>query len=252
MLEYSLMSEIGDRKQNEDSVGMIQVENRYCFILADGLGGHGGGADASQMVVDCVKQIFEEKGEISQECMAECFQRSQDLLLEEQQKQHRENEMKTTLVILMMDETKALWGHVGDSRLYVFEKGKYTFRTLDHSVPQMLVASGEITEKEIRGHADRNRLLRVMGAEWNRPGYQISEERELTDGMSFLLCTDGFWELIEEKKMESAWKKAESPEEWIDLMRDQVKKKGAKTNMDNYSAIAVFIKEDKEDGSSSM
>lgn len=67
------------------------------------------------------------------------------------------------------------WGHVGDSRLYYFKNGKIVKRTLDHSVPQMLVARGEIDEKEIRHHPDRNRLVRVMGMEWDEPKYQVSE-----------------------------------------------------------------------------
>jgi len=74
-------------------------------------------------------------------------------------------------------------------------------RTLDHSVPQLLVKSGRIKEKEIRKHPDRNRLLKVMGVVWASPEYEKSRVITLNGKEAFLLCSDGFWELIEEKKM---------------------------------------------------
>ena len=151
------------------------------------------------------------------------------------------DEMKTTLVVLLIDEEKILWGHIGDSRLYYFQNRKYRVRTLDHSVPQMLVLAGEITEKEIRGHADRNRLLRVMGTEWDSPKYQIAEFMETGQKMAFLLCSDGFWELIEEKTMQTMLKKSETPENWLDNMEKEVLKNGKGKEMDNYSAVAVFV-----------
>ena len=114
-------------------------------------------------------------------------------------------------------------------------------RTLDHSVPQMLVNIGEIDEDEIRNHPDRNRLLRVMGAEWETPQYQYSEKIPLKKGQAFLLCSDGFWELITEKMMIRFLRRADSVDEWLDTMMDYVEEKGKEKNMDNYSAIAVWI-----------
>ena len=71
--------------------------------------------------------------------------------------------MKTTVVVLHIKNKNARWAHVGDSRLYFFKNKKLIERTLDHSVPQNLVVCKEIKEKDIRYHADRNRLLRVLG-----------------------------------------------------------------------------------------
>ena len=65
----------------------------------------------------------------------------------------------------------------------------------------MLVAAGEIDEKEIRHHPDRNRLVRVMGMEWDEPKYQVSEPMPEEPGQAFLLCSDGFWENIEEEQI---------------------------------------------------
>ena len=151
-------------------------------------------------------------------------------------------DLKTTAVALTIYEDKAVWAHVGDSRLYVFNKNKVVKHTLDHSVPQMLVFAGEIKDKHIRNHPDRNRLLKVMGARDTELKYDISEVTDLKDCQAFLLCSDGFWENIIERKMCKFLRKSKSVEQWLQLMVDEVKKNGMGDNMDNNSAIAVWVK----------
>ncbi|MDF2889612.1 MAG: serine/threonine-protein phosphatase, partial [Lacrimispora sp.] len=70
--------------------------------------------------------------------------------------------------------------------------------------------------------------------------YQLSEEVKEEGRQAFLLCSDGFWELIEEKKMEKTLKASSSPEEWLSLMKTIVLKNGKYADMDNYSAVAVW------------
>ncbi len=79
-----------------------------------------------------------------------------------------------------------------------------------------------------------------MGAETEELNYQLSEEvlKEGKTGIS--PCSDGFWELIEDKKMEKTLKASASPEEWLSMMKMNVLKNGRYTDMDNYSAVAVW------------
>lgn len=240
MVSYHLFSNRGDRENNEDNVGMYQAEQNFCFALADGLGGHGKGERASEIAVEQAVVAFAMNG-VGEEPMAEAFAKAQQAILTEQKEDVTAMDMKTTLVLLHIEENQIRWGHIGDSRLYYFQNGKLVKRTLDHSVPQMLVAAGQIKEKHIRNHPDRNRLLRVLGVDWDSPKYQIAEPEPRTGQQAFLLCTDGFWELIDEKKMMNCLKKAKTPEEWILLMEGIVRKNGQGTNMDNYSAIAVWV-----------
>lgn len=240
MLTYEILSKPGERDHNEDYTDVARCGNAFCFVLADGLGGHGGGEEASKLVSECILEDFKVNGEVSEEYLRKCFEVSQNRLMEEQERQNRVNEMKTTLVVLLSDGHTFLWGHIGDSRLYFFKNKKLVERTLDHSVPQMLVAAGEIKEEEIRGHADRNRLLRVMGMEWDTPRYKLAQPVECNGHMAFLLCSDGFWEWIKEKTMQNALKKAKTPAQWLEAMEKEVKKNGMGKGMDNYSALVVF------------
>lgn len=241
MVDYSIISEIGDRTINEDNIAFWQEGELFCIALADGLGGHCGGDLASSLVVKNVLKIFRSKQEVSLECMVQCFEVSKSALLAQQISEHNKYEMKTTLSILMVDQSHILWGHVGDSRIYHFYQKKFVEHTLDHSVPQMLVLAGEIREQDIRRHPDRNRLLKVMGTEWQKPAYTISTLCSVKENTAFLLCSDGFWEWITEREMEKSLKKASDAQSWLTNMKKIVEKKGKKHNMDNYSAAAVLI-----------
>ena len=241
MVTFSMLSEIGSRGNNEDCVGMYQDGDTFCFALADGLGGHGCGEVASRMAVDAVIALFDEEGE-STAFLERAFQAAQDQIAARQEADPACRDMKTTLVALTLGGQTAQWAHVGDSRLYYFENGKLCGRTLDHSVPQMLVSIGKIREKDIRRHPDRNRLLRVVGEDLD--GEELNVTLSLgcqrKGRQAYLLCTDGFWELIEEKKMEALLRKVKTPEEWLRAMQEVVIKNGRNKNMDNYSAIAVW------------
>ncbi|MCI8379631.1 MAG: serine/threonine-protein phosphatase [Lachnospiraceae bacterium] len=234
-ITYATLSNSGGRKLNEDYLG---CSGNHVFVLCDGLGGHGSGEVASRFVVEQILSCYEERG-LS---MEESIQYAQDALLEKQEKENAHNAMKTTVVCLELLDNEAKFAHVGDSRVYLFENGKYKSRSLDHSIPQMLVQRGIIKEKDIRHHEDRSRLLCVMGAEWNVPKYQVADHIKTDKNTTFLLCSDGFWELIDEKLMSSVLKKSETPEEWLAAMEHIIIENGQGTNMDNYSAIAVFLR----------
>lgn len=239
-VSYSTYSDVGSRSINEDSIGAFSASNRECFVLCDGLGGHGKGDVASSITVMTVKSLFQ-KADKLQSFLADSFTASEEALLAEQRKTNEMHKIKTTAVILALDNKKAYAGHVGDSRLYVFYKKGTYIRTKDHSIPQMLVISGEIKENEIRNHPDRNILLRVLGVDWEEPMYELIKPIPLRKCRAFLLCSDGFWELIEEDEMCSLLQSSESSQEWLDRMVEIVKEKGKEKNMDNNSAIAVMI-----------
>ena len=161
--------------------------------------------------------------------------------MDEQVRSNAAKKMKTTAVCLVTDRRNAYIGHVGDSRLYVFQHDKVSFRTKDHSIVQMMASMGEIRDEEIRNHPDRNTLLRVMGIEWEKPQYEIEPVIPLRKCQAFLLCSDGFWELITEDQMCNMLSESKSASRWLDSMVRIVKENGKDKEMDNNSAIAVWV-----------
>ena len=240
MLTYKMITHQGSREHNEDCATCVESGGNYCFVVADGLGGHGQGEVASQKVIEVFEREFSTNDKSNEGFLEVAFSKSQAEVLAMQQADSAKFEMKTTAVCLSIIEGKCQWGHIGDSRLYVFCKNKVQVRTLDHSVPQMLVLSGEIKEKHISTHPDRNRLLRVIGVEWDSPRYELSDEFPLSDCQAFLLCTDGFWEYVTPKLMGKLLKKSNTADEWLNLMTAEVEKNGQGQEMDNYTAIAVM------------
>lgn len=133
-----------------------------------------------------------------------------------------------------------MWAHIGDSRLYHFLDGELIEQTFDHSVSQMAVLRGEISQEEIRGHVDRNRLLRAIGRE-DTIKIDCSDIVDMEgEDHAFLLCTDGFWEYVTEDEMEKDLRKSRSPGEWLDRMLKRLDKRTRKKNNDNNSAVAIM------------
>lgn len=244
MIEYATISKIGKRKTNEDTVKVFvnQPLSTYGFVLADGLGGQGHGDIASNFACECVGAAIENTGSFEDDFIDRCFDTVQEMLVEEKKLKDLPSIM-TTLVVLLITEKTARWGHIGDSRLYHFRDGRQLSRTVDHSVPQMLALSGQIKEREIRHHPSQNILLHALGSNWNAPEYDIDQrDMRIIKGDVFLLCSDGFWEWIEEKDIIKILKKDLSAYEALRKMTAEVEANATGKNMDNYSAILVFVK----------
>lgn len=241
MFGCSIISKKGGRAVNEDSVSVAKRGDSYCFTLCDGLGGHGSGDVASRGVAKLFKNIFEQTDKKGKEFFDFAYSKSNEAVIECQNKKGVSFAMKTTVVSLLVDSENCVWSHLGDSRLYCFDRDLNFERTLDHSVAQMLVRANEIGEEEIRFHPDRNKILRAIGADEEQPEYCLSESVKTKDCKAFLLCSDGFWELITEAQMVSFLKESESASEWLGKMTKAVLQNGQNKNMDNYSAIAILM-----------
>ena len=231
----------GDRPVNEDSILCVRNGQDQLFVLCDGLGGHLCGDEASTLVCSEMRKQFLLDGIPDPERkLRHCIDRSQEALLEAQKRDSRHSGMRTTMCSVFISGSTVRAAYIGDSRIYHFRRGKLLRRTLDHSVPQMLVRMGELREEDIRGNENRNRLLRAMGMPWEIPQYDMWDSvHDAAAGDAFLLCSDGFWEWILEGNMEKILQKTENSSQWLSEMERVVRKAGKNQVMDNYSAIAV-------------
>jgi len=233
------ISNRGGRGYNEDHTLSAVANDTACWVVADGLGGHGGGADASAIACEAAVRSFLADPSLSPDAVRAHIEAAHQAVLQQQVAQPALARMRTTIVMLVANATHAVWGHVGDSRLYHLRAGKIISQTKDHSVPQNLVDAGEITIFDIRHHEDRARLLRSLGEEQTARSSVVAQPIPLAQGDAFLLCSDGLWDYVYELEMELDFAKSTHPAEWLAYMETRLQER-VDGNHDNYTAVAVI------------
>ncbi len=199
-LESAFSAHQGGREEQQDHVDVLVAERDRLLVVADGMGGHAGGQIASRAALETARQLWQQwdrDSKTPQEFLGQVIATAHEAinrLGEEQGLQPR-----STCVMLYLDGERAVWSHVGDSRLYRFRDGKLQNRTRDHSVPQMLLDMGKITEEDVATHPDQNRLTQSLGGD-SDPEPDFGEE-SLKSGDAFLLCSDGLWERVTPDRM---------------------------------------------------
>ena len=228
---YQGYSDKGGRIENEDCYVCAKTKHGYLFLVADGLGGCGKGEIASMLVCEEILRQFNtvEKFDINQAVI------DANSLLLARQKEFG-TKMKTTLVAAWIRKDITLFVHVGDSRIYAFNRSGIIFQTEDHSAA-WISRQASLVKEDVRNMEDRNVLTRALGMS---DEIQI-EQQKLKNSQyeSFLLCSDGFWEFVLEKEMVESRKKWQTPRKWLDKMRLVLQSRISNDN-DNNTAIAVM------------
>ena len=233
----------GGRQVNQDSFMDLHLtdRDRGVWMVADGLGGHSGGEVASRIVCAMAQDHvlgFGEENDLLDSIEA-ILQLSNQNILTAQELDELVCDMRTTAVCLLYNKNQVRWSNCGDSRLYFFREGSLKTQTLDDSVPQALVDMGQISPDQIRNHPDRNRLTRCLG---NNKDFKqtTSEIISIEKGDAFLLCSDGFWELVEETEMLIELCKSRSAEEWAKGLRRKLRSRITQRS-DNVTFLCIII-----------
>ena len=227
-------SDVGGRDGNEDAVSIRRMGSRsLCAVLADGLGGHGGGETASAAAVRAILDGW--TGGASPDELQELVQSAHRTVVA---LQTPSCQMKTTVVILTVDDGRFAWAYAGDSRLYHFVNGKLVWQSRDHSASQIAVLLGQITPEQIRFHEDRSCIFRALGQQGDVEAETGGGELEAGEH-AFLLCSDGFWEYVYEQEMERELSASSSSDEWLEAMRRLMKERTPPDN-DNNTAAAIW------------
>jgi PPM family protein phosphatase len=242
-LLVSSLTEKGGRSRNEDAVGISSNAAKHCFALSDGAGGHGGGHVAAQTAIRSCLEAFTNLSKCSRDtALALICSANTDVLSHQAQGAELED-MHATLVLLLIDTVacKAVWGHIGDSRLYHFRNNQLLSRTKDHSVFQAMQEAGLIRPDSTRANnPSLNALTQCLGQADHFSPTIIESECDLSFGDAFLICSDGLWEYVNEGEIVQALQQAESPDQWLANMHSVLLKNKIDGN-DNYSAVAVWL-----------
>ncbi len=242
-MDIASLTSCGGREENEDFFSVCEKSGEVCITVCDGLGGHAAGQVASKAACDAFTSTFSSHSGAADDFFAAAFDNAAAALCSAAKENPALAGMKTTAVSLVLSGGNFRFANIGDSRLYGFKKGKAELLSFDHSYTRMLAEAGEIKLSQIRRHPDRNILLRALGTSGEKPEYDSHPSESAKDYSAFLLCTDGFWELINERKMARELLHSDSAEKWLKKMEKSICRKGRRKNMDNYTAVAVIITE---------
>lgn len=236
--DSAFYSQPGGRPANEDSVTVLQYGKCLLGLVADGLGGMGNGDVASKDASVNLARMLSGQ-DIDEDLLCDAIQEENSRILD----MHRDGkQMMTTIAVLWASPGQALAATVGDTRIYQFRSGNIAFQSTDHSVAQLSVFSGEITQAQLRGFPGRNRLLRALGADGQ---VQVDlNELDVQKGDRFLLCSDGFWELVLEEEMLN-WDGADTASSWLRRLEALASARCGPRG-DNHSAIAIIATEESE------
>jgi serine/threonine protein phosphatase PrpC len=194
----------GDRKEQQDRVAILPHHRQRgvaLAVVADGMGGHAGGALAAEQVVHTAKMCLENFSpaeESARTLLENCMLESHSMI--KVSRFMNEKDPHSTAVMLLLQPGRVSWGHCGDSRIYHFRGIETLFRSVDHSYVEHLVAIGRITPEQALTHPNRNVLITSLGGK-EAPKFDFGEATDLRAGDSFLLCSDGLWAYFDDAEM---------------------------------------------------
>ncbi|QLE54191.1 PP2C family serine/threonine-protein phosphatase [Nostoc sp. TCL26-01] len=192
-VNFTGLSDPGLIRSNNQDDYHIDPEGRF-FIVADGMGGHAGGEEASRIATREIQAYLVtnwHSPEPSPKLLEQALWRANEAILQDQQNHPERADMGTTAVVVIFRDQP--WcGHVGDSRLYRLRETQLEQVTEDHTWVARAIKIGDITAEEARIHPFRHVLSRCLGRE---DLHQVDvRPLDVTMGDRLLLCSDGLTE----------------------------------------------------------
>ncbi len=226
-------SDVGQvREKNEDS---FLVDDRLAlFAVADGMGGHRGGAVASSTSLEALRASVASGDEIS-----DAVQSANDAVFEAASDDPELAGMGTTLTAAVaIDGSTLLVGHVGDSRAYLVRGDDMAQVTEDHSLVEELVREGRLTRAQADVHPQRSIITRALGVEpiIAVDLYAIRPE----NGDRLVLCSDGLTTMLRDREIVGILRAESDPRAAADLLVDAANEAGGE---DNITAVVIVVTE---------
>ncbi len=231
------------RSHNEDSVIIVKnVENDYLMAVADGMGGHSAGEVASSITISYLSNHFKDtflhmKKNDAISWLKDAVNEINSLIFRYEKDHPESTGMGTTLVTAIVTKDYILIGNIGDSSGFVMKDDILHKVTYDHTLVNLLVTAGELTEEEAVNHPKKNVLMKALGA--NDPiDIDIFDcDLEITD---ILLCSDGLTNMIDSSKIEKVLLEDSLLEDKVVKLINKANNRGG---TDNISIAYLKLKE---------
>ena len=242
-MDYSYITDPGKvRERNEDSVCICENESgEILLIVADGMGGHKDGEVASSIALQLICERFKNISSIgNKEDAISWIQSTVSEANMDRFKyvaEHPESQgMGTTVVLAVLTPLFLLIGNIGDSSGYIYKHGKLHKITVDHTLVNLLVKSGELTLEEAKNHPKKNVLMKALGSS-NNVEMDIFNVGLDVDGV--FLCSDGLTNMLEEDQISRVLNEESTLKQKLEKLVFKANNRGGNDNI----SIACLMKE---------
>lgn len=249
-MNFAFLTDVGQlRPCNEDNGGIFahpKTNQQLLAVVADGMGGHNAGDVASKMTSELFAESWETTEPFNhpteaEQWLVQTIERINANIFAHATKNQDYKGMGTTVVALIATTDFITFAHIGDSRGYLFNERGFVQKTVDHSLVNELVRTGQITDEEAEHHPRKNVLLRALGTEetisvdcstmiWEKGNY-------------VLLCSDGLSNKINPAEMAEFLSEEAKVEEKVAKLVQTANERGGEDN------ITVAVIHYTEDGS---
>ena len=243
-MRYSYITDPGKvRERNEDSVNIVSnASGEVLMAVADGMGGHKDGEVASSIALNHIATRFKSISSVGNKedainWIGEIVKEANALIYKYVAEHKESTGMGTTMVLAILTKEFLLMGNIGDSSGYVIKNKKLHKVTVDHTLVNLLVKSGELSEKEAKNHPKKNVLMRALGASVDVEVDIFNVELGI-DGI--FLCSDGLTNMLDDNTIEKILNSDMTIEEKLDKLVFKANNRGGSDNI----SIAYLNKED--------
>jgi serine/threonine protein phosphatase PrpC len=242
-IDFFQLSDIGcARTENEDSIGHWAHDDGLLFAVADGLGGHAAGEEASAFALQVLAREMENAP--PGWAISKRLRRAvQEANLQVHTKGITVPELRgmgTTITATAIVGGTLYAAHVGDTRLYMLRDGKFEQLTKDHTWVAEQVQYGILTPEEARTHPRKNVLVRCLG-----PSLIVGVDVLTIDvmpGDALLQCSDGVHGVMEDAELHEFLEllvPRGGPEAVCRTVVERVLERGGEDNLSVQVAVVV-------------
>ncbi len=230
------------RTENQDSFGKFPEDNSslygpkgQLFIVADGMGGHRGGKEASAIAVKVVSSEFFGSAFDESVALKEAIEKANFEIFSKSGDKSEFGRMGTTCTALVLKGDRGYIGHVGDSRVYRIENNRIEQLTNDHTRVQEMLREGLLTPEEARNYPSKSVLARALGVD-EKVRIDILDDLPLKRGQTYILCSDGLAKISKGEILQIV--NGNSSSDACDILISLANERGGK---DNVTVVIVKI-----------
>ena len=225
------------RRGNEDAYLVAPP----VYAIADGMGGHRGGAEAAQIAIRTLASRVPDLASTDGGALVAAVEAANQGIVFAAAEDDALRGMATTCTAALVRGRVARIAHVGDSRAYLLRGGRLAQLTDDHSVVAQLVRQGMLSREEAAVHPGRSVVFRALGTE---PDVEVDTIDVVLDaGDRLLLCSDGLTSMLDDAQIAAVLREVGDTGLAVEAL---VARANAAGGADNITVVLVDVRKDSK------